>query len=295
MTDAPARTPPADVTMPLATGDDLPLPVRLQQETDSPATITATTRADGTREFLDVAFARLGGYRPLLLDLTIPLSDRPVPVVVYVHGGGFLWGTHRGTLFGFGDAALTADLAVASVQYRLEGEAPFPASLRDVASAIRWLKHFGPALGLDAEQVGVVGESAGGFLAVFAGMNTGDPELDGVGGIVGPDASVQAVVGWYSATESALPDDPEDARRHWASPRSHVSSGAAPMLLLHGDADREVPLEHSEILARALAAAGAEVELVAVPGAGHVFTGIDPSPVVARTVAFLSERLGTGA
>ena len=68
----------------------------------------------------------------------------------------------------------------------------------------------------------------------------------------------------------------------------------APLLLLHGDADREVPATQSRDLTHALVEAGVEAEFAAVPGAAHVFVGADPTPVVARTAAYFAERLAAG-
>ena len=235
--------------------------------------------------------------------------------MLYLHGGGFLHGTHRGTLFGMGEALLAHGIAVASAQYRLIGEARFPAPLHDVASAIRWLRAVGPSFGIDPDRIGVMGESAGAHLAAFAGLNTGDPALEGLGGVVGPSARVQACVGWFAVTDFSLFDDddpfpaeppagaawPEAIRpsgaptaadlERWASPVNHVGPGAAPMLLLHGDADAEVSAEHSATLAARLVEASADATFELVPGAGHVWHGVDPEPIVARTAAFFVEHL----
>ncbi|THG33811.1 alpha/beta hydrolase [Glaciibacter flavus] len=301
---------------PLLADGDLPLELRLQQNVDRPHDARSTTDAAGTRRYEDVAYARLAGFRPLLLDLSIPASDAPVPLVVYLHGGAFLWGTHRGTLFGVGDALVDAGIAVATVQYRLGGESLFPAALHDAHAAIRWLRHFAGELGLDADRVGVMGESSGGQLAAFLGLDLDDPALSGRVGVVDGDTSVQAVVGWYAVTDATLfadprfpatpppgdqwpdgivaPGAPVDALAivRWASPAHHPLSNAAPALYIHGDSDTEVPSEHSRQLVGRLLAAGREAELMLVPGAGHVFAGADPTPVVARTVAFFADRLG---
>ena len=275
----------------LAAGADLPPELATQQEPDAASGLEPVTDDRGVRTYADVAYARLGGFRPLVLDLRIPPAVGPVPVVLYLHGGAFRWGSHHAPLFGIADALADAGIATASAQYRLHGEALFPAPLNDVNAAIRWLRVVGPELGLDPDRVGVMGESAGGFLACFAGMRLDDPQLVGRVGIVGPEARVDAVVGWYSFTGSVLDEHPDAATAAWASPRSHVGGAAAPMLLFHGDADG-MPMSNSSELVDALVAAGVDARFEAVPGAGHVFAGVDPAPVVARTVAFLVDRLG---
>ncbi|MEJ3403275.1 alpha/beta hydrolase [Rathayibacter sp. YIM 133350] len=288
-----------------------------QQPYDTAADLTGAVGLEGARHFSDVAYARIAGFRPLLLSLAVPVAAtaaEPVPVVLYLHGGAFLWGAHNDPLFGIGSALLARGIAVASAQYRLLGEALYPAAQHDVSAAIRWLKTEGPSLGLDATRVGVMGESAGGHLAVFAGTNSTDAALNGSIGAQGTDATVSAAVGWYPVTDFSLYDDdpfPADAPpveqwpapirpdgapsaydiARWASPVNHVTASAAPMLLVHGDADTTVPLEHSHVLASALSAVGVDAELVVVPGGEHVFPGMKTGWISARTAAFFAERL----
>ncbi|GAA1828479.1 hypothetical protein GCM10009750_10080 [Agromyces salentinus] len=274
----------------LARGDDLPPELATQQEPDAASGLESDLDARGDLVYTDIAYARPGGFRPLVLDLRVPPGDGPVPVVLYLHGGAFLWGSHHGPLFGVAEALADKGIATASAQYRLSGEAPFPANLHDVHAALRWLRVVGPELGLDPDRIGAMGESAGGFLACFAGMRLTDPALVGRVGLLGVEARVEAVVGWYSYTGSALEEHPDPAVASWASPRSHVTPDAAPMLLLHGDADG-MGMEHSSDLVEALTAAGVEAEFSPVAGADHVFAGVDPAPVVAATAAYFAERL----
>ncbi|WP_169513959.1 alpha/beta hydrolase [Agromyces subbeticus] len=299
----------ADVTPHLVAGEDLPFPLAAQQRWDGPEAVSPVELADGARQWADLAYARLGGFRPLRLDLTVPPGadpTSPVPVVVYVHGGGFVHGSHHGPMFGIAEALVAQGIAVASVQYRLIGESQFPGPLHDVVSAVRWVRGVGREFGLDPDRVGIMGESAGGHLATFAGLHTGDLQLEGVVGVVGPEPVVRAAVGWYPVTDfgrfdgepfpvaspSAGTESPtaEELAR-WASPVTHVTARAAPMLLIHGDTDLEVDHGHSEALAALLTDSGVSVELVIVPGAGHVFAGADPAPIVARTVEWLADKL----
>lgn len=276
---------------------------------------------DGTRVLLGIPYAALPGARPLELDLHLPAGPGPAPVVVFLHGGGWRLGSrHSGgpafpgsTLF---ERVARAGIAVASVDYRLSGEAVWPAQLHDARAAVRWLRARAGELGVDPDRVAAWGESAGGHLAALLGLVT-DPALEGDVGITGPSGSVVAVAAWYPPTDlagfagdaGADPADPATReaqllgappsavpqRAAQASPLSHVTAGAPPVLLLHGRADRFVPCVQSQRLAEALVAAGADVDLRTYEGADHMWLG-DGGPAAAadaldRTVAFLRDRL----
>jgi acetyl esterase/lipase len=254
-----------------------------------------------------VTYAELPGFRPLLLDLHLPAdagpgpgAARPVPVVVWIHGGAFLSGDRRylpdtlppGSVF---EALTAAGMAVATVDYRLSGEALFPAQLDDVRAALAFLRANSERWGLDPERIGVWGESAGGLLAALAALGAGGP------------TGVAAAALWYSVTDLVVldggPDHPAslliggtprelpDAARA-ASPTTHVSFDAPPFLLLHGVDDGSMPYAQSELLHRRLLAAGASATLVPVAGADHVFAGHpEPLRLVEQTVAWLASVL----
>nr|BFE80889.1 hypothetical protein GCM10020093_034900 [Planobispora longispora] len=165
-----------------------------------PAGFPAPERSPGGARLLrGVEYAAPSGFRPLLLDLHLPAAEahRPVPVVLFLHGGG--WRTGSRGRFGPAfdswrespfDLLVRAGLAVASIDYRLSGEAVFPAQLHDGKAALRWLRSYGAGLGLDADRVVLWGESAGGHLAALLGLTAGRPELEGEVGAPGPAATV---------------------------------------------------------------------------------------------------------
>ena len=274
---------------------------------------------DGTRLLAGVPFAATPGVRPLELDLYLPAGDGPHPVVLFLHGGGWRLGSrHSGgpafpgrSLF---ERVARAGIAVASADYRLSGEAVWPAQLSDAKAAVRWLRARAGELGVDGGRIAAWGESAGGHLAELLGL-VADPALEGEVGVTGPPSSVVAVVAWYAPSDVAAVGvdtgaDPDDATTReaqllgaapssvpdvaaQASPVTHVRAGVPPFLLLHGRADRFVPCVQSERLSAALADAGADVELHTHDGADHMWLG---SPAAAedavdRTVAFLRARL----
>jgi acetyl esterase/lipase len=244
-------------------------------------------------------YAEIPGYRPLLLDLHVPDDAVAAPVVVWIHGGGFTSGDRRylpatmapDSVF----AALTgAGLACATVDYRLAAEAGWPAQRDDIAAAISFLRARAGEYGLDAGRLATWGESAGGHLALMAGLT---------------DPGIAAVVGWYPLTDLALlpasafegaaqtrlfgrqaADAPEVLAD--ASPITYVSAASPPCLLVHGDDDLTLPALHSERFQDALTAAGVESVCQIVPGAGHCFTGYGEVPgLIAGAVTYLEEKL----
>jgi acetyl esterase/lipase len=278
--------------------------------------------AGGTRRLLGVPYAAIPGIRPLELDLHLPAGEGPHPVVVFLHGGGWRTGSrhlagpaYRGQTPTPFERVAQAGIAVAAVDYRLSGEATFPAQVHDAKAAVRWLRARAGELGLDPERVAAWGESAGGHLAALLGL-VGDASLEGDVGVVGTSSAVSAVVAWYAPSDLAavpadLGVDPHDpATREaqllgapavdvpelaaQASPLSHVSPGAPPFLLLHGGADQLIPCVQSERLYDALVEAGVEAELDIYEDADHMWLGSAEAPgrALDRTVDVLRRRFG---
>ena len=133
-----------------------------------------TLRADGVRHWSGLTYAVAFGYRPLQLDVWTPATWEPAPLVVWIHGGGFMFGDRRILPETFRadqvfEALLDAGLAVASIDYRHALEAPFPAQLLDAKAAVRYLRAHADELGISTERIGVMGESAGGHIAALLG------------------------------------------------------------------------------------------------------------------------------
>ncbi len=303
-------------------GTRFPLPFEA-----SPFEPPASRRArveDGVIIREDLVFAASEGWRPLMLDLYIPENVVAAPLVIYVHGGAWLGGSHKPLHQDFvhiealWSKFIDAGIAVASVSYRHSAEAQFPAQIHDVKAAIRWLRFFANELGLDPQRIGLFGDSAGGHLALLAAQNT-EGELEGEGGVADVDSSVAAVAAWFPVTSFAdltdglgsipaerasapftlllggWPDEvPELAAK--ASPAHWVSCQSPPLLLVHGDVDALVPLSQSEIMFRRYQEAGAEADLLVLPGVDHALIGTDPDRVMDRTVDHFTRHLiGTGS
>jgi acetyl esterase/lipase len=276
----------------------------------------------GVRLLLGLPYAATRGIRPLELDLVLPsLGNGPFPVVVFLHGGGWQVGSRHSAGPGYSGVRPTpferiaqAGIAVASIDYRLSGEAVWPAQLHDAKAAVRWLRARASDIGIDGDRIAAWGESAGGHLAELLGLVT-DAALEGDIGIRGPSSAVSAVVAWYApsdvaavATDTGLdPADPTTRenrllgapapevpdRAAEASPLSHVRAGAPPFLLLHGAADRFIPPVQSERLHAALVRTGVHAELELFEGADHMWIGSAEAPhgALDRTIDFLRRTL----
>lgn len=279
-------------------------------------------RADGSRHYPGISYATLPGYRPLKLDLWVPEGEGPHPVVVFVHGGAWAFGD-RGDLLPAQDTSavidllLAADLAVASIDYRLSREATFPAQLYDTKSAVRYLRRHADQLGLDSSRTAVWGESAG-----CAPRRASRPHRRpcGTGGqhrchrarqhgrgcrrlvrhlrsrrpahvCAPPDITLPADMA-QDLIEQLLGGVANPELAMSASPVTYVTAAAPPFLLIHGTADRLVPFEQSLLLEKSLLAHSAEVQLVPVDDADHgLFGAPELATLLQQTVAFLSTHL----
>ena len=236
------------------------------------------------------------------LDLYLPSQgETPYPIVIAIHGGGFIGGDKSNGQITPVLEALKRGYAVVGVNYRLSEEAHFPAAISDVKAAVRWLRAHAREYGLDGSRVALWGDSAGGNLAALAGTSGDVPALRGPHPTdAGQSDRVQAVVDWFGPISFLRTDDDFRAagirRVSAAGPNSYLSQylGAPlakarakvkatdpityvtpddpPVLIEHGTADGTVPVGQSERFAKAYAAGvGADsVTLNLIQGAGHV-------------------------
>jgi acetyl esterase/lipase len=233
----------------------------------------------------DVEYARAGA-KPLLLDLYLPRESRgALPVVVWVHGGGWKNGSKSRC-----PAVWLVDhgFAVASINYRLTDEAQWPAQIDDCRAAVRWLRETAGKYSLEGDQIAAWGSSAGGHLVALMGTLDA-PKGEKV------SSRVQAVCDWYGPTDlltmppnmpgngrsekdiansngakllgGTVRDRPELAKQ--ASALYQVSKDDPPFLIMHGDMDPGVPLEQSVRLHEKLISVGASSKLHVVKRAGH--------------------------
>lgn len=240
------------------------------------------------RAFRDAVYARPEGGA-LKLDLYVPPTAKPPPVIVWFHGGGWKYGDKRYRL-------LIRDLtregfAVATVEYRLSGRAKWPAQRDDGLAALAWLRANAGSLGIDASRMGLAGDSAGGHLAALLGLMEGTPRIKAVFAMYPPTDLVVLADHHGNKSPSLLTElfggTVEDKSREAfeAGPVNFVDAKDPPFLFLHGDRDEVVPLNQSEILRDKLRDVGVPAELSTVKGRGHAFT-LDRQKLSAATAFF---------
>lgn len=280
----------AGATPALASDRDFPtaaVPVLEDRFPEAP-----TSFPGGVQAWRDVTYQTLPGYRPQIVDIYVPPTPGPHPLILYIHGGGWIGGhtRHSGAFADFPRvlAALAAEgFTVASLEYRLAGEARFPAQLQDANAALRFLRSNAARYRIDPARVGVWGGSAGGHLAALTALSCRDTKLDPA---AASDGCVQAAVTWYGVYDFAPMNVAADAGSPPArllgcatscaaeavrdvSPVAQIDGRDPPFLLIHGVQDKVVPVAQSRLGEAALRRAGVPVEAIYIAGVDHSFIG----------------------
>jgi acetyl esterase/lipase len=202
--------------------------------------------------------------------------------VLLVHGGGWSQGD-RAQLKGYGILLGRLGFVCVASEYRLSGEAHWPAHIHDTKAALRWIRANASRLGVDPSKIAVSGNSAGAHLSLMVAGTPNVPEFEGDGGSAGVDTSVAAAIAFYAPTEMGSPRDASDAVSRLmgpgataedyrlASPLAHAKRGFPPTLLIHGNKDEIVPASASLRMYEALVNAGAPVELHMYAEQPHAF------------------------
>ncbi len=268
-----------------------------------------------------------GAAEPLVLDIYRPKwrpkqrANGPLPALMWVHGGAWesgdknqrepVWFAPHGYL-------------VISVNYRLSPEHQFPAHIEDVKCAVRWLRANARKYNVDPKRIGAWGASAGGHLVgLLHALDEG--RYEGSGGHAGQGSRVQAVAAYFGVFDfvdfaeqiraSGRPPDPSGRPSTFArllgdeyrdnpeiyraaSPITHLSKDDPPLLLVHGEKDKLVPIRQSELMLEAARKTGVPAELVRVKNADHAFTQVGDEPISPtldeirrRVLAFFDQHL----
>jgi acetyl esterase/lipase len=264
----------------------------------------STKVPEGVKVVLDLEYAQVKGVS-LKLDLYRPsaMPSAPMPLVIWVHGGGWRNGSKTNCPAAW---LATKGYAVASLDFRLLPEHPWPAQIEDPIAALRWLRQVSGKYGYDASRSAAMGGSSGGHVVALWGTLP-----------LPAEDKVKAVVDLYGPTDlltmppnvlsekrtradlakangalllgGVVMDQPEKARA--VSALHQVSKDDASFLIMHGMDDPGVPVDQSERLHAALKAAGVESTLKLIPGAGHGGKEFDSPESRALIQAFLDRHL----
>jgi acetyl esterase/lipase len=278
-----------------------------------------------TRKMYDLPYASLSPAQKL--DIFWPADgDGPFPVIMSIHGGAFRGGDKRDEQLVPMLKGLERGYAVVSINYRMSGEATFPALVHDVQAAVRWVRAHAEQFLFDPAKIAVWGGSAGGYLALMAGVAPGIPELNDPS-LGNPDqpSNVQAVVAWFPPTDflkmdeqltaSGLAPTPEGAHNaahspeslilggqitkipdvvRAANPETYLRPGLPPFFIQHGTHDRIVPYQQSLNFACKLAQVEPNKvthELLLNSGHGHDAPAFGASGNVKKVLDFLDSAL----
>ncbi|HYO81636.1 MAG TPA: alpha/beta hydrolase [Bryobacteraceae bacterium] len=242
-----------------------------------------------------------GQHPQTVLDIFVPTAKvgQKRCGVLAIHGGGWVNGTKEAVVRRIVLPWLTHGCVVANVEYRLAAAAPAPAAVEDVLQAASWFRRNAKRWNVDDDRLIAVGTSAGGHLALMAGLTTKQAKL-------GPATKFAAVVNFYGITDvedqlggenarkyalTWVPEGPERmelARR--VSPISYVRKDVPAVLTIHGTADTTVPYEHGVRITKALRDAGADAEMISVPEGKHALTEEQYSQAWEQIFAFLERR-----
>lgn len=275
-------------------------------------------------KFLDIPYANESEAQKL--DIYLPVSTtKPLPVILSIHGGAFLGGDKRDGQVIPMLKGLQRGYAVISINYRLSGEAIWPAQIQDCKAAVRWIRANAKTYNLDADKIVAWGGSAGGHLSAVLGTSGNVDELEDLSqGNPEYSSRVQAVVDWFGPTDflkmdeqlkasgvvnpqiHSVPDSPEskligknleDAPElvKSANPETYISADDPPFLIQHGIEDNLVPYQGSVYLARKLGRElGFEkVSLEVFPATGHGGAAFNTSENLDRVFRFLDKVLQT--
>lgn len=254
---------------------------------------------------LERIYAAPGGA-PLRYDLFRPASSMPAPLVVCIHGGGWISGTPT-DMHEIAVEFTKHGFAAACPEYRLAPLHPYPAAIEDVQEFVRFARANAGELGIDPDRVASLGISAGGHLALMLGMtNPIAPDhwpraarsqvnavvdLCGITDITAPQANHFEIAHSFLFQFMAVPFEGNEEIFREASPLFQVSPDDPPTLVVHGVDDDVVSVRQSDALVQALRDAGVDVEYHRLPGELHAFSLESYQNILRWTIDFLKDKL----
>lgn len=237
----------------------------------------------------DVVFGK-GGDLDLKLDIyKPPAGTEKRMATIHFHGGGFAGGSKESLAERIRPYAALGYVAIAA-QYRLSGQAGFPALVHDAKAAIRWVRANAKVLGIEPQRIAVAGYSAGGYHALFTAGTANRTEFEGSGGNPGVSSQVAVCLAYYPATDipaSMLPVASDATARRAAAATTYIAQGFPPTVVFHGMKDTTIPIESSQRLIQQLRDANVPAEFHAFEGVPHVFDSNPEFAVISAQLAHL--------
>lgn len=254
----------------------------VQAQTDT-ATVKKVVYPKGYEENIDAVYSEIGDWKGREDIYYNPTAAKPTPVVFNIHGGGWNHGVKEGQ-GGFA-AFFKMGFAVANIEYRLTGQAKAPAAIEDVRAAILYVVQHAKELNIDPNKIVVMGGSAGGHLALMAGLLQNDNGFDGAYKQV-KGYTIAAIIDKYGITDvwdwAYGPNIRSKSATNWlgdkakdeafaksVSPIYYVKKTSPPTFIVHGDADPTVPYQQSVDLKKKYDEVGCKSEFMTIPGGKH--------------------------
>ena len=248
------------------------------------------------------------------VDVYLAKSDKPVPAMIFIHGGGWRGGSKAHVPGWLKRFVAAGELSVVSVEYRFTNVKTHPAQVNDCLRAVQFVRHNAAKWNIDPKRLGVTGGSAGGHLSAYVAVHDDAAKADSKDPVERQSSRVACAVPFAGPTDWSLlstirhdhpayrqligyePGTPaeklSDELKKDVSPITFASKDDPPMMQVHGDADDIVPIEHARNLHAKLQSVGATPELVVIPGANHGVAGAGDA-VTEQATAFVRKYLLT--
>jgi len=261
-----------------------------------------------TEELVDIVYGQTA-ERELKLDIIKPVaSEETFPAIIYVHGGGWMSGDKRKVGGEWNASFAKYGFVCININFRLSGEAIFPAPLLDVKEAIRWVKSNARDYNIDESKIGIWGHSSGGHLATLAALSADHPEFSSKEQLI--SEKVNAVVTLAGPVDLLQmgdwhnnPNSPESkflggsvqeqsSKAKLANPVHYVNEDAPPVLIIQGDVDEICPVQQSQLLHKELS----NSSYLEIKGADHDFVGgvLTFDELLSLVRSFFTRNLKTG-
>ncbi len=249
-----------------------------------------TSNAPSTVVFtLGTAYRDVNYWNSQTMDIYIPnvTVSHPLPLAIFVHGGGLTSGDKSDINPVFLNALASAGYAVASVNYRLAPQYKFPAQIEDLKCAIRYLRANAQTYGVNGSEIFLFGTSAGGQLSAIAALTGTHSEFD-IGPYLNESSNVTAVIDMFgpaNLTSFASYSQPQKVfggnqnNLVLASPTHYITANSPPILIIQGVNDKTVPESQSVELYNDLTTAGDQTQLILVQNMGHMFIQVGSEPI----------------